>query len=230
MSPRLSSEERRTEILQTVQTLFAERGFHGVTTRHLAEAAGVSEALLFKYFPTKERLYAEMLKHVCSHCADERAQWKQLPASTMTLVLMVHRLMHLLAGGAGDAAGDRKLHNKLMLQSLLADGEFARQFLGIVSESTIDALARSLLAAGAAGDCGAPAGDATEARLRAWVTLHGAVMTMLYRLPSSPAVDYGLSLEQVASGMTAYALRGLGLSDAAIARYYQPEALAVLDR
>lgn len=228
--PRLTSDQRRIEILEAVQRQFAERGFHGTTTRHLAEAAGVSEALLFKYFPTKEKLYAEMLQHVCRHCSEERSAWRQLPASSMTLVLLVHRLVRRLALGEGVEAAEMKLHNRLMLHSLLADGDFARQFLGIVSESTIDALARSLVAAAEGGDCVAAPASAAEARLRAWTTLHGAVMTMLYRLPAEGVVDYGLPAERLACEMTRYALRGLGLTDAAIARYYQPEALAVLDR
>ena len=44
MSPsaRLTSDQRRLEILDAVQRQFAEQGFHGTTTKHLAEAAGVS--------------------------------------------------------------------------------------------------------------------------------------------------------------------------------------------
>jgi AcrR family transcriptional regulator len=40
---RLSSEERRAAIVRAVRTAFAEKGFHGTTTRELAEAAGVSD-------------------------------------------------------------------------------------------------------------------------------------------------------------------------------------------
>ena len=229
-SARLTSDQRRIEILDAVQRQFAEHGFHGTPTRHLAEAAGVSEALLFKYFPTKEKLYAEMLQHVCRHCSEERAEWKTLPASSMTLVLLVHRLVRKLALGEGVEAGESRLHNRLMLHSLLADGEFARQFMGIVSESTIDAMARSVMAAAACGDCVVPPATLAEARLRAWTTLHAAVMTMLYRLPPGGVVDYDLPAERLATEMTRYALRGLGLTEAAITRFYQPEALAVLDR
>ena len=48
---RISREERRKLILLRVRELFAHNGFHGVTTRELAEAAGISEGLLFKMFP-----------------------------------------------------------------------------------------------------------------------------------------------------------------------------------
>src|SRR5262249_44068259 len=58
---RLRGEERRESILRAARRVFAERGFSGTTTRALAEAAGVSEALLFQHFPSKEALYAAML-------------------------------------------------------------------------------------------------------------------------------------------------------------------------
>ncbi|MGA7699839.1 MAG: helix-turn-helix domain-containing protein, partial [Thermoguttaceae bacterium] len=58
LAAKLSGQERRAAIIKAVQRVFVEKGFHGTTTRELAEAAGVSEALLFKHFPSKEALYA----------------------------------------------------------------------------------------------------------------------------------------------------------------------------
>ncbi len=55
---RMTAGDRRRSIIRAAETLFIERGFHATTTRDLAKAAGVSEALLFKHFPSKEALYA----------------------------------------------------------------------------------------------------------------------------------------------------------------------------
>ncbi|HET7218340.1 MAG TPA: helix-turn-helix domain-containing protein [Vicinamibacterales bacterium] len=41
--------------------VFAERGFRGATTRQIAAAAGVTEALIFQHFPDKDSLYAAIL-------------------------------------------------------------------------------------------------------------------------------------------------------------------------
>ena len=46
-SLRLSAEQRRAAIIHAVRRVFAEKGFHGTTTRELARAAGVSTALLY---------------------------------------------------------------------------------------------------------------------------------------------------------------------------------------
>ena len=55
---KMSGEDRRTAIIRTARRVFVEKGFDRTTTRELAEAAGVSEALLFKHFPNKEALYS----------------------------------------------------------------------------------------------------------------------------------------------------------------------------
>ena len=61
-SLRLSSDERRQAIVDAVKDVFAKKGFDRTTSRDLAKAARVSEALLYKYFPTKLSLYQAMLR------------------------------------------------------------------------------------------------------------------------------------------------------------------------
>ena len=62
---RLDSDERRKAIVGAAVPLFARKGFAGTTTRELAEAAGISEALLFKHFPSKQSLYREIRQLGC---------------------------------------------------------------------------------------------------------------------------------------------------------------------
>lgn len=60
---RMASEDRRQQIAQVAMRLFSERGFNGTTTKEIARAAGVSEAIIFRHFATKEELYAAILDH-----------------------------------------------------------------------------------------------------------------------------------------------------------------------
>jgi len=67
-SARMAGEERRLQILAVAVSLFSQKGFRGTTTREIAQAAGVSEAMVFRHFATKEELYTAILDHkACSH-------------------------------------------------------------------------------------------------------------------------------------------------------------------
>lgn len=59
---RVSSRERQASLIASAASLFAAKGFNGTTTKEIAKAAGISEALVFKYFPTKRALYAAILE------------------------------------------------------------------------------------------------------------------------------------------------------------------------
>jgi AcrR family transcriptional regulator len=60
---RMAGEERRQQILRVAISLFAKKGFRGTTTKEIAQAVGVSEAMVFRHFATKEELYSAILDH-----------------------------------------------------------------------------------------------------------------------------------------------------------------------
>src|SRR5262249_19323750 len=65
MPVRLSALDRRRQIVRTASALFARRGYRGTTTREIAERAGINEALLFRHFPSKEKLYWTIIEEQC---------------------------------------------------------------------------------------------------------------------------------------------------------------------
>mgnify|MGYP000185689066 CR=1 FL=1 len=60
-STRIPAATRKASIIQSAAAIFSEKGFNGTKTREIAAQAGVSEALIFKHFPSKEDLYAAIL-------------------------------------------------------------------------------------------------------------------------------------------------------------------------
>ncbi len=62
MAERLTGEERRRMIVEAAVALFSQKGFRGTTTKEIAEAAGCSEATIFKHFATKHELYSAILE------------------------------------------------------------------------------------------------------------------------------------------------------------------------
>ncbi len=65
---RMAGDERRLQILRIAMRLFSQRGFRGTTTKEIALAAGVSEAMVFRHFANKEMLYSAILdQKACVH-------------------------------------------------------------------------------------------------------------------------------------------------------------------
>jgi AcrR family transcriptional regulator len=58
---------RRGQILTVAASLFARHGFHGVSIADLGAAVGVSGPALYRHFPSKEALLAEMLVGISEH-------------------------------------------------------------------------------------------------------------------------------------------------------------------
>ncbi len=60
---RLSSEQRRKQILQCAISVFARHSYRGATTKMISREAGIAEALIYRYFGSKERLFTEAVDH-----------------------------------------------------------------------------------------------------------------------------------------------------------------------
>src|SRR5437588_3444457 len=110
---KLSSEERRAAIVKAVRRVFADKGFHGTTTRELAVAAGVSEALLFKHFPNKEALFSAMKLSLNEQDLGRLERIKGLEASVSTLVLLIHFLASRVVEGWTAAEDEATIQTRL---------------------------------------------------------------------------------------------------------------------
>lgn len=222
---RLSAEERRHSIVDAVREVFAEKGFDGTTTRELAKAAGVSEALLYKHFPSKESLYAAMLD-ACAK-GPTFAEFKRiltLDPSTSTLVFMIHFVVtRFILGWAGDP--DKKVMDRLSVRSLLDDGAFIKLTHKKFAPAWIAKFEACLKAAAKAGELHE---IPLRPDLRAWLVHHIAFALMLHLHPEPPAVDYKVSKQALIEQAVRFALLGVGVKEQAIKRYYNPKALALL--
>src|ERR1051326_8086157 len=64
---RMSAEDRRQQILDVAIRLFSQKGFRGTTTKEIALAAGVNEAIIYRHFATKSELYSAIMdQKACS--------------------------------------------------------------------------------------------------------------------------------------------------------------------
>ena len=221
---RLSADQRKQAIVDAVRDVFAEKGFDGTTTRELAKAAGVSEALLYKHFPSKEFLYAAMLDACAKGPAF--AQFKRILAlepSTSTLVLMVYfTISYYVLQRPGDP--HKAALNCLLVRSLLEDGALVRLTHKKFASAWIAKFEACVKEAIKTGDIG---GMRLRRDLRAWFVHHIAFSLMLHLHPKVPAIDYNVSKDALVEQATWFALRGVGLAEEAIKRHYNPKALSL---
>ena len=75
-SGRMPADLRREQILRTAVDLFSQKGFKGTTTKEIAKAAGVSEAIIYRHFATKDELYGAILHSKSCQDGLHRFPWE----------------------------------------------------------------------------------------------------------------------------------------------------------
>jgi AcrR family transcriptional regulator len=225
---RLSAEERKTAIVKAALPLFARKGYAETTTKDLAQAAGVSEPLLYRHFPSKEALYLEILNLCCD--GQDPATRKfihlitELEPSASTLVHLVYYLVRLQVLGKPAGAIEWDTRQRLMIKSFLEDGAFARLMYQNRFNCFCERIEACLEAAIAAGDAvQTPLTHGNSARfghhLAAWIAL--------VHLPPKPAINYKVPRQELVNQAAWFILRGMGMTRKAIAAYYNPKALGL---
>jgi AcrR family transcriptional regulator len=216
MSARLDAEERRAAILGAALPLFARKGFAATTTKQIAAAAGVSEGLIFRHFPSKAALYEAIL---CSGCEAEPdlARLAAREPSTATLVCLVRGIARFFLVELPADPGGRKARHRLLLASLLEDGEFARLGYNWLREVVQPIFLAALAAAEAAGDI---AEGPVAAESRFFFAEHLVSMLASVRLPQGPAVSgHEAAAEALVREASWFILRGCGVKEDAIAAH-----------
>lgn len=210
----MTSDLRRQLILSAAKRCFARHGFAGTTTKSVAAAASISEGLLFKHFPTKSALYAEIL---AEECAADPALHRllELEPSTQTLVVLIREMVGHFQEVAESPDQQEAQRLRLMLTSHLDDGEFARLIYEKIGGLIGPVFTASLQRALEAGDA-VPIGR--EPLNLFWFAHHTVLMATLTRLPAAPCLSYGDAAD-LERQLCEFILRGIGLNETAIASY-----------
>ncbi len=88
--------ETRSRILKAALRLFARRGYDGTTTRDLAEAAGVAEGTLFRYFSNKKAILIEVVSHGWVELlTDLLTELSEMGSYKAVAQVMRRRMLHL---------------------------------------------------------------------------------------------------------------------------------------
>lgn len=121
----MSAEDRRLQILRVAVSLFSQRGFGGTTTKEIAQAAGVSEAMVFRHFATKQELYRAILDHKA--CSGDSMNPEQMVAEALKQK-DDQAVFERLALGALEHHECDPEFQRLLLHSALEGHELAEMF------------------------------------------------------------------------------------------------------
>jgi AcrR family transcriptional regulator len=218
----MHAEERKAHILQCALPLFAMKGFAATTTRDLAQASGISEGLLYKHFPSKENLYKELGRLLSEESTEVSKAVARREPSTESLVHGMYYLTRMVLAGPCGGEAEHAYVLRLMARSLMEDGLFARAFMEAAFLPYVKPLQDFFEAARKAGDLITEAssdlyGIFFAHHLMVGIKLHGLSPDLALGAPGSDA--------SLLPHSVLYNLRGIGLTQSAIARHFDPAAL-----
>jgi AcrR family transcriptional regulator len=133
---RLKAQVRREQLISTAMRLFSLQGFDGTTTREIANAAGVNEAIIFRHFPTKEDLYWAVISSRIASAGRQRRIREHLEATDDPQQALRGVALILLDRNEEDAAITR-----LLLFSALRNPKLTENFFRTYMSGTYRVLA-----------------------------------------------------------------------------------------
>jgi AcrR family transcriptional regulator len=137
-SSRRPRGEPRRLLLDAARELFARRDYRSTTTREIAEAAGVSEYLLFRHFGSKAGLFREVLVRPFTSVVDEFGQtWRSIVPDETSEEELTRHFVEQLYGVVAEHRG--------LLLTLVASEAFSEEE---IADAGIDDIRQALAALG----------------------------------------------------------------------------------
>ena len=209
---RISGTERKGLIIAAAREVFARAGYEAAKTLEIARAAKVSEALVYRHFPSKEALYRAVLRQTIREQDENLAALRMQAPSTAGLIATLTTYFRVAAGLEQEQINYRF---RLMLGSLAGDGNYAsliyRRSQRMLTESVGEALANAREAGDLLGQ------ELSTATTSMFIEHIGTMMSALHALPNSP--PYGEAGEALVRQAVWFCCRGIGFTDEAIARH-----------
>ncbi|MFN4089496.1 MAG: TetR/AcrR family transcriptional regulator [Alphaproteobacteria bacterium] len=147
-----AGDRTRTRILDTAETLFAERGFAGVSIRNVADAANVNLAAVNYHFGGKERLFEAMFARRAVPINEERLSLlrhaRDASGGVLSMEVVVRAFvtppLRQLDAPSGGARVIAMMHFLSRAFSMPGEREFLSRYYGAVRQEFIAALQNCL--------------------------------------------------------------------------------------
>jgi AcrR family transcriptional regulator len=190
--------ERRREILDAAQRVFAERGYHGTSISDLVDAAGIARGTFYRYFDSKQQIFAELLDRLLTDFRDSVVGVDTRPGAPPIheqLVATVHRVFHA-------ARSHRTVARLIFREAMAVDEAFDERVLAF--ETRLHAYLRQSLDNGIAMGLLRPHDTDIAASC-----VYGSIRQLIYRLTASDPPAEDDQLHDAASEVVTFALRGV---------------------
>ena len=143
-----SAEDRRGDILRAAQKLFAERGFHGVSIRDIAQQAEVPLALVGYHFGPKLDLYHTIFREHSGYIQSRlhslaQAQLHAPPGELRVEIVKAFVLPVLKLAESADGQAFLRLLARGMSEQLAEDAPIIEELFDPLALAFIDALTRA---------------------------------------------------------------------------------------
>lgn len=214
MRTRLNSSDRRTSIVNAAKSVFARYGFEGAKTQQIAAAAEVSEALLYRHFPSKTALYRAVLRATIEDQDRSIAHIGKPQPGARGIVAMLVSLFYSSVLGVDSPNADGV---RMMFASLAGDGTFARLVYRRAVKRTVqstDTAIRKAISDGEALETGISSAELID------LIAHVGLMTHALRMAEKRGPGATDTDQDFVRKAVWFCGRGMGLTETALATHY----------
>lgn len=210
---RVTGNERKSLILDAARRVFSRHGYDGAKTLQIAREAKVSEALVYRHYPSKLALYRAVLRQIIREQDENFKQLSYDGSGAAGLIKSIKAYFHAVVVGPD---GQMQEGFRMTLASLAGDGHFASLIYRRSQRRSLKNITASHAAARAAGEL---EGEPLSIANTSMFIEHVGTMLNAVRKLDAPSRPYNSDGEALVRDAVWFCARGIGLTEDAIARH-----------
>jgi AcrR family transcriptional regulator len=113
-APRMRKADRKRQLLAQAKQLFVTLGYQDTTTEKIAQAAGVSEPVLYRHFDSKKALFLEVLHEIR---AATLTRWHAETANLTDPLAKLHAIADMYLGTTRDHALEFRVMHRTLVET-----------------------------------------------------------------------------------------------------------------
>ena len=113
-SGRMRKADRKRQLLEHAKELFVTLGYQHTTTEKIAQAAGVTEPVLYRHFESKKTLFLEVLKEIREATLN---RWRNGTADFTDPLSKLHAITDMYLGTTREQAREFRIMHRTLLET-----------------------------------------------------------------------------------------------------------------